>query len=212
MMKTQMKIRYHYINNLLLNIYQKLDHILFPIDPHEIIGMIPNCRFLSYAKFAEINQCSIEDVINICESKSGCTHYDILNDRYLILCNQNLSIHNNLGRQRWTCSHEIAHVICGHLTDSAYVKLSENGFAIQYDHQFEREADFFAATLLAPFPLFQPFHVGSSYDVRKTFGLSKEASDIRYSEYQNWKKFHYKTAWENRIVKTYYDKLSNLQL
>ena len=191
-------IRYTYINNLVLSIYNTLPVIQFPIDVKEVIKYIPNCRYMSYQQFAEVNHCSISDVIQICESKSGCTHYDILQDRYLILCNQSTQDNNNSGRQRWTCSHEIGHILCKHHSISAYEKLSENSLLPHTNNQyFEAEADYFAATLLAPFPLFSFFNIQSAIDIQNIFGLSCEASLYRFKQYVKWKNNHRKTAWEN---------------
>ena len=191
-------IRYTYINNLVLSIYNTLPVIQFPIDVKEVIKYIPNCRYMSYQQFAEVNHCSISDVIQICESKSGCTHYDILQDRYLILCNQSTQDNNNSGRQRWTCSHEIGHILCKHHSISAYEKLSENSLLPHTNNQyFEAEADYFAATLLAPFPLFGFFNIQSAIDIQNIFGLSCEASLYRFKQYVKWKNNHRKTAWEN---------------
>lgn len=191
-------IRYTYINNLVLSIYNTLPVIQFPIDVKEVIKYIPNCRYMSYQQFAEVNHCSISDVIQICESKSGCTHYDILQDRYLILCNQSTQDNNNSGRQRWTCSHEIGHILCKHHSISAYEKLSENSLLPHTNNQyFEAEADYFAATLLAPFPLFSFFNIQSAIDIQNVFGLSCEASLYRFKQYMKWKNNHRKTAWEN---------------
>lgn len=191
-------IRYTYINNLVLSIYNTLPVIQFPIDVKEVIKYIPNCRYMSYQQFAEVNHCSISDVIQICESKSGCTHYDILQDRYLILCNQSTQDNNNSGRQRWTCSHEIGHILCKHHSISAYEKLSEDSLLPHTNNQyFEAEADYFAATLLAPFPLFSFFNIQSAIDIQNVFGLSCEASLYRFKQYMKWKNNHRKTAWEN---------------
>ena len=191
-------IRYTYINNLVLSIYNTLPVIQFPIDVKEVIKYIPNCRYMSYQQFAEVNHCSISDVIQICESKSGCTHYDILQDRYLILYNQSTQDNNNSGRQRWTCSHEIGHILCKHHSISAYEKLSENSLLPHTNNQyFEAEADYFAATLLAPFPLFSFFNIQSAIDIQNIFGLSCEASLYRFKQYVKWKNNHRKTAWEN---------------
>lgn len=191
-------IRYTYINNLVLSIYNTLPVIQFPINVKEVIKYIPNCRYMSYQQFAEVNHCSISDVIQICESKSGCTHYDILQDRYLILCNQSTQDNNNSGRQRWTCSHEIGHILCKHHSISAYEKLSENSLLPHTNNQyFEAEADYFAATLLAPFPLFSFFNIQSAIDIQNIFGLSCEASLYRFKQYVKWKNNHRKTAWEN---------------
>jgi len=195
-------IRYAFIHQQILNIYRDLPEIRFPIDPHEVITMLPNCRFLSYQQFAELNGCSIKDVIRLCESRSGCTHYDAVNGRYLILCNQSTDWNNNEGRQRWTCGHEIGHVICGHHLLSANEKLSENGM-LCVKPEFEAEADYFSATLLAPFPLFRCLDINSADDVKSVSGLSCEASFNQYEQYERWKKSHRKTAWENDIVKIY---------
>lgn len=199
-------IRYIYINNLVLKIYSMLPQITFPLDIQEVIKLIPNCRYMSYQKFAKINNYSINDVIQMCESKSGCTHYDISQDRYLILCNQSTQGNNNFGRQLWTCSHEIGHILCKHHSTSAYSKLSENSFMCTENSEFENEADYFAATILSPFPLYEYLSVQSPLDVQNVFGLSAEASLYRYKKYLKWKQYHRKTAWENDIVKLYKQK------
>ena len=81
-------IRYPYIYNQVLQVYRGMDSISFPICTCDILAQLPNCRALTYQEFASINQCTVRDVIILCESKSGCTHYDIANDRYLILWNE----------------------------------------------------------------------------------------------------------------------------
>lgn len=183
-----------------------LPQIRFPLNVQEVINLIPNCRYMSYQKFAEINHCSIDDVIQMCESKSGCTHYDITQDRYLILCNDSTSDNNNAGRQRWTCCHELGHIFCKHHSVSAYSKLSENNLIDVQNPEFENEADYFTATLLAPFPLYKHLNINSALDVQTTFGLSAEASHYRFEQYQKWRRNHRKTAWENDIVNLYRQK------
>lgn len=199
-------IKYTYINNQVLNIYSIMPTIKFPLDVQEVIRYIPNCRYMSYQQFAKINQCSIDDIVQICESKSGCTHYDIMNNRYLILCNQSTTGNNNIGRQRWTCGHEIGHVICNHHTISAYEKLSENSLLQTTNTEYESEADYFAATLLAPFPLFKLLNIKSAIDIQNTFGLSVEASLYRYKQYLKWLNIKVKTSWENDMIRLYKQK------
>lgn len=183
-----------------------LPEIRFPLDVKEIIRYMPNCRYMSYQQFAKINNCSINDIIQICESKSGCTHYDIKNDRYLILCNQSTADNNNIGRQRWTCGHEIGHIVCNHHTMSAYEKLSENSLLKTTNPEYEVEADYFAATLLAPFPLYKLLNIKSAIDVQNTFGLSTEASLYRYKQYLKWLNTRVKTSWENDMIRLYKQK------
>lgn len=180
--------------------------IQFPLDIKSVINFLPNCRYMSYQDFAKVNNCSIDDVIQLCESKSGCTHYDVLQNRYLILCNQSTQDNNNIGRQRWTCGHEIGHVVCNHHTISAYEKLSENSL-LQIDNaEYEMEADYFAATILAPFPLFKLLDIKTATDIQNTFGLSTEASFYRYKQYIKWLKTRVKTSWENDMIRLYKQK------
>lgn len=199
-------IRRAYINNQVLSIYRNLESLVFPIDPQEVIKLFPNCRYLSYQKMAEISNTSLEDVVELCESKSGCTHYDISNRRYLILCNQDYSENNNLGRQRWTCSHEIGHIVCNHHVLSAYDKLAENSLLHVSVPEYEAEADFFAGSLLAPFPLFDQLGISSLIDVQNIFGLSSEASLYRFKQYLKWRSTRVKTAWENDMVRVFKQK------
>lgn len=202
-------IRYNYINRLVLQVYASLDKIVFPINPKDIIKQFLNCRYLSYQKFAEINGCTVDEVIEVCKSKSGCTQWDMDTNRFLILCNESTENHNNYGRQRWTLFHEIGHILCKHHSLAALEMLSEGNE--ESNKEFEYEADYFAATVAAPFPLFKELGVKSVMDIQTVFGLSAEAALHRYDQYMKWQKDHKKTAWENDMVKLY-RKRNNLPL
>lgn len=204
-------IRYPYIYNQVLQIYKSMAYISFPICPCDILKQIPNCRSLTYQEFAEINHCSVRDVIVLCESKSGCTHYDVANDRYLILWNADCADNNVDGRKLWTKAHELGHVVLKHLPLVAEPMLAENGFNNLTAPEFETEADQFAATLLCPMPLYELLNVHSSQDVRRVFGLSSEASVHRWNEYLRWTRYHRKTAWENDMKRVYLQKRQPIQ-
>lgn len=190
-------IRYPFIYNQVLQIYRDMDKISFPIEPDTIISRLTNCRMRTYRQFAETNGCSIRDVILLCESKSGCTHYDVANNRYLILWNSDSSGNNVEGRKRWTKAHELGHVILKHLPLVVEPMLAEHGFNQMEAQDFEVEADQFAATLLCPMPLFPMLGIKSSLDIQNIFGVSNEASNHRWDEYLKWQRYHRKTAWEN---------------
>lgn len=206
-------IRYQYIYNQVLQIYRKLDSIEFPIEPSDIIARLPNCRLMTYTKFAKLNGCSVEDVAILCESNSGCTHYDIANDRYLILWNDDRSDNNVSDRRRWTKAHELGHVILNHLpllTEPKIAEEDEDFFWDEYPSEnasristatCEQEANVFAATLLCPMPFFEMMEIESPEDIRSVFGLSVAASENRWNEYQKWKRSHVKTAWESNMRK-----------
>lgn len=179
-----------------------MSKISFPLDVEMILKTIPNCRMMSYRDFAIINHCGIKDVIDLCESVSGCTHYDIETNRYLILYNDSTYNNNNIGRQLWTCAHEIGHIMCEHMIVLDRYMIAQNGFS-NINKEFESEADFFAATLLCPFPICDELNIQSAAEVQKYFGLSAEAAQIRFKKYSEWGKSHLKTAWENDMRKLY---------
>ena len=100
-------VRYNYICNQILRLYRSLPSVQFPIDPRWFFNQIGNCKIMTYNKFAKLNDCTFEEVAAICESDSGCTHYDTVNNRYLVLFNSSSRNHNVVGRIRWTLAHEL---------------------------------------------------------------------------------------------------------
>ena len=46
-------------------------------------------------------------------------------------------------------------------------------------------------------PLYETLNIRSAQDIQRVFGLSCEASDVRWREYLKWKRTRRKTAWEN---------------
>ena len=150
----------------------------------------------------------MKDVFLLCESESGCTNYDVASDRYLVLFNSSTENNNVLGRIRWTLAHELGHVTLKHLPYIAEPSIAENNFNNLTHPELENEADYFAALLLCPMPLYEQLHIQSAQDVQRVFGLSWEASDVRWREYFKWKRSHRKTAWENDMRRLVNQRLS----
>lgn len=196
-------IRYAYICNQVLQLYKKLTTIKFPLDPRLLFDQMDNCKIMTYSKFAKLNQCPLQDVFALCESESGCTHYDVGKNRYLVLFNSSTANNNVIGRIRWTLAHELGHVILNHLPYIAVPHIAENNFNNLSNPELEAEADHFAALLLCPMPLYEMLGIKSAQDVQCVFGLSWEASDVRWREYIKWKHNHRKTAWENDMKRLY---------
>lgn len=205
-------IRYAYICNQVLQLYRSLSIISFPIDPRYFFNQISNCRIMPYTTFAKVNSCGINEVIELCESESGCTHYDITHNRYLVLFNGSTANNNVVGRIRWTLAHELGHVKLNHLPYLAEPRIAENNFNNLSNPELEAEADYFAALLLCPMPLYEQLHVQSASDIQKVFGLSWEASEVRWREYLKWKRSHRKTAWENDMRRLVNQRLKHSEL
>ena len=184
-------IRYNYVNNMVVKIFEKFEKIEFPVKPEillDTIDLLKNCKMMTYKEFAEINDCSINDVFMLCESKFGCTHYEHKNDRYLVLYNDFVSEYNVGGRIRWTKAHELGHVLLDHLhnvkTPSATKGDTEDVLGSFMHHELEAEANYFAAMFLSPIPLFEPLEINSPADIQRTFGLSLGAAVNRWMAYE----------------------------
>lgn len=159
--------------------HNQLANAAFPIEPRFIVDRLYKCRYISYARLAKESRKTINDIIDAFRSQDGCTHYDLRNDRYLISINET---GRSKARIRWTIAHELGHISAGH-----FVELANQGiFEIPTDgYQFmEEEADYFAASLLAPLPAIKAAHIENPDEIRKLFGLSSIASNYRFSEYR----------------------------
>lgn len=195
-------IRYGLICSKVLELYKRQSMLRFPIDPCSVIERLPNCRVISYSQLAEWNGSSLDEVIRLNESKAGCTHYECATGRYLILWNDDPSDNNVPGRQRWTQAHELGHVMLDHLPMSKTVKLAETRNQYGAIRELEEEADQFAATFLCPTPLYRALNIYSAADIMNVFGLSEEASNIRWSEYIRFrgaKRAPEEARWEDNM-------------
>lgn len=189
-----------YIQNQVLQIYRQMDVVSFPFDVDAVIRRHKNVRMLSYQEFAEATHCSIYDVIRICQSETGCTHYDQETDRYLVLYNDDGCVP---GRILWTKAHELGHIVLKHFADvrcaryAAFAEEHPNGVLCADKTQIESEADTFASIVLCPFPMFKDLGIRTALDIESTFGVSRQAAEISETQYKEWRANHRKTSWEN---------------
>ena len=162
-------IRYTYIQNIVLNLFKANElYRTFPIPIDTIIADMQGCKLWSYSRYAEFHNITIEETINCCRSKSGCTIYDRDSDRYIILYN-NFCVK---GRTLWTKAHELGHIKLDHLQSGLINQIAEHDDTDPTLKFLDSEADYFAATLLSPLPLFAAFGITSPIRIKSTFGLS----------------------------------------
>lgn len=185
-------IRHHYINRQVMNAYKYYNIKSFPINAIEIAHRTPRCICLSYQEFAKLQNAKVSDVETMGSSETGFTLYKPDTNRYLIFYNTAVC----QGRQNWTVAHELGHIYLRHLVDKSLSNKSLEKF-------YETEADLFARTLLAPFPLFQTLKINSVDDLRNKCGLSHEAALNTYLQYNDWKCSHIKTAFDADIKNIY---------
>ena len=192
-------VRTAFIQRKVLELYQLMDTISYPIQPQKIIPCIPkSCRILTYQTMAELNRCSIRDIAIMCKSNSGATHHDVEQNRYLILYNASM----NQGRILWTLCHEVGHICIGHLETIEEAEIAYTDWREPYD-QFESEADYFAWNMIAPLPIMREMGIRTVTEIQTVFGLSFQAAALQYDRYTKWCRSHIKTAWENNMLREF---------
>lgn len=197
-------IRYAYINNTILQLYRRMDSIVFPLDPTNLLtGSNFHVKFSSYDHYAKVTNSTYSEIIDVCGSPYGCTQADLNTNRYLILYNESPE-YTVPGRTRWTIAHEVGHIALQHHSVMKFSSLKPRDYIQKKD--LELEADYFAASVLCPMPLFRFFTISSEKDVQKIFGLSKEAARNRWTDYLKWQAGHKKTSFENDLIKAYLQK------
>lgn len=192
-------VRTVYIQRKVLDLYQKMEVITYPIQPNKIIlSLSKNCRILTYQRMAELNNCTIRDVAVMCKSNSGATHYNTEYDCCLILYNADM----NAGRILWTLCHEIGHICLGHLDAIEEAEIAYTDWQDPYN-QFESEADYFAWNLIAPLPIMREMCIRSVSEIQSVYGLSAQAAALQYDRYMKWCRSHIKTSWENNMLREF---------
>ena len=96
----------------------------------------------------------------------------IVNGQPIILINSKVK---NTGRIRFTLAHELGHVLLGHVGTYEYVNRASSS---NYD-SIEREANMFAARLLAPACVLWGCKVKSAEEIMRLCDISHQASEYR---------------------------------
>ena len=163
------------IDSAVFCLYKELELRKFPISPAELILKVRNCGYMSYEEMAKTSGVTIDDVIRACRSGDGCTYYDAVSGRYLVTINTG---GRSEARIRWTTAHELGHIAAGH-----FLEIANKGRIGVSDAEAEGEADYFAASLLAPFVAIRMLYARCPEDVADLFGISQAAASIRWEEY-----------------------------
>lgn len=145
----------------------------FPTTALIPLKYIPNCELTSYRRLAERNGTSVREISRYLGSSDGRTEYQRSRDRYLIMINTD----RMPARVQWTIAHEAGHIFAGHMQEDW-----ESRFSRQ--REIEEEADYFAASFLAPLWAICLLRVRSVSELQEKFGLSRTAASRRWREYQ----------------------------
>lgn len=117
-----------------------------PIDPWQISRSLPNVHICKWTELRD--NCHDPDPLHIdAEGADAKTHHQRGSSDYLVVYDDRVE---NYRRVRWTMAHEIGHVVLGHLVSFDATTLCRGSLTEQDYKVLEREADCFAANILAP--------------------------------------------------------------
>ncbi|MCM1275558.1 MAG: ImmA/IrrE family metallo-endopeptidase, partial [Lachnospiraceae bacterium] len=143
------------------DIYRAADISSLPVDPVEAAGAV-GVKTVSYADFCGVYCRNIEEMYRV--SRCGFSFEE--NGRLVIAVNENAC---GLRRRRFTIAHELGHCVLGHVRSG---RLPNGGE--------EREADRFAAALLAPAAVLRACAVRSPEETARLCGITISAARIRF--------------------------------
>ena len=178
------------LDDTILYLYQVIRYPVFPVDPTTIVRKVEKCRYITYDELARVSGTRYEDVVKACQSLDGSTQFEPATGRYLVAINTSERHGASRQRIRWTVAHELGHIAAGH-----FLEVAEKTCDIRYPSssgEMEEEADYFAASFLAPIPAMRQMRVKRPADIRDWFGLSQTAAEYRWADLQ-------KESWDERL-------------
>ena len=134
-----------------------------PVDPVEIARAL-DFKVVDYKAAAELFDIDIRGLYSRCPLGFSFKEDETL----CIALNENACGEQ---RRRFTAAHELAHCVLGHLNDSE-----------PFSKRQEREADRFAARLLAPLVVLHECNVRSAKEIARICGISNQAAENRLTE------------------------------
>ena len=173
------KPRYVTITRKVYQLLAELEVSRFPVDPFKIIENLDGLYLEAWSELRDAT--GVSDPFGLKARKLDAeTNVKRGTGEYLIVYDDTIGY---LPRIRFTLAHEIGHIIMGHFTEFEKTSLRE-GLTHAEKMVLEREADAFAAELLAPRTILRRFP-GMKNDpvwLKQTCFLSEQAADIRAQE------------------------------
>ena len=163
-----------------LNFSRKAEQVLlksnvyaFPAEPIQIARK-NGALVTEYEKFSKVSGVPVQELLNISDD-GFCM---LRNGSPVIVYNRQVA---SKGRKRWTILHELSHILLGHISREHTVVYDRSRSVKRW---MEQEADCLTACLAAPMPVALICGINSAEEMRALFGLSRQASQNLFQDYQ----------------------------
>lgn len=167
--------RYSYVYSRVVDFIFEYNICKFPINPIDIIDIMPNCTLCTYNEFISAFGRNKSNYIQNCiKTEDGFAA--LIGGSYFIIYNDRIE----LGRRNFTLMHEIGHIYLGHLKDFNETSLLRGGLPSNAYKVLENEANAFARNILAPITVIDAAKLPRT-TVQNVFNVTYQASNSRYS-------------------------------
>lgn len=170
---------------------------VLPVTLDIIWKSFKNLKVRTYSWFAKHHNIDISEVVSYADSESGCCWFMVEQNKYMILYNDTISNHGHI---RWTIAHELGHYILRHNEKSNKTVISNNSLTkTEYD-RFEKEANCFARTLLAPPNVLAALDVHDANNISSLCDISFQAAKNVVNFFNSGMRFGRKYLPKGKIV------------
>lgn len=161
--------------------------IQFPVPIKAIAKSYSNIRVIPFSKQMEMQNLTYMEMTKQCKTEDAYTDYkNNMYIMYIIYYNDVLSSKVSSKRYRWNIAHELGHIQLCHHIKFEQTKLFRNELSNEEYRTLEREADWFASYILAPY--LQLYFIGakSKEDIERICKISSPAAGYRLDDYIDW--------------------------
>lgn len=153
-----------------LSIFSQYQIKSLPFNPLAVARQM-NIRVVQYDSFCRCFDCT-QDYLK--ENYKNDGFAIAVDGTYIIAYNQDVK---SVERQRWTITHELCHILLGHIELGGNATEERTISALN-----ERRADNLAAQLLCPLPVLHLCSVSTASEIQKLCGVSMQAAENRLQE------------------------------
>ncbi|WP_179122259.1 ImmA/IrrE family metallo-endopeptidase [Caloramator quimbayensis] len=145
--------------------------------------------------------CSKNDPLKFKNAEDCLAATYLMNNKYLTVYKENIRPY---GRLVWTLSHEFGHIVLGHLEDFDETDVRRTLTDNQYEI-LEKEADAFAAELLAPIALLKNIKGLNKEMIQSMCSVSEEASIYILENIKKFGNMEVYTRVEYAFLESFFD-------
>lgn len=171
-----------------------------PVKIKAITKSFANVRLISFSKQMSLFNLSYDQMVAIAESTDACAIYDKSIDVYTIFYNDVDRSLISSNRYRWNIAHELGHVVLQHHKKYKESKLFRSTLSKTVYETLEAEANLFAAYILVPHIVLLTCRIQSKADISDICRISGRASDVRYDQFNIWRRRRRCEAYDLEIL------------